>query len=116
MKKIFSEVMEYNHDWLVIATEKDIYLKDGYLHYEYQDPNCTMETYITIKDKINIYEFSHKCKEYIKTLVNDVGSGYDKSINQYWCICNKGDIQYYSDYSECEAIEKMIKHLLKESK
>lgn len=60
-KELLSEVLGYKEeDYVIVATEKDIFLDKNYLHYEYQDPYCTLETYTTIKDKINIYELAHK--------------------------------------------------------
>ncbi len=121
-KELLSEVLGYkDDDYEILAGEKPIYIKGNRLHYEYQDPYCSFETYITIKNSINIYELAFKCKEWlyyqIKERINsyyapvicgqyniDIKSGHSPQVSvQYNNILNK-DIKgdYYCRVSESD--------------
>ena len=77
-KELLSEVLGYTEDdYEILAGEKPIYIKDNYLYYEYQDPYCSVETYITIKNSINIYELAFKYKEWV------LSKGYYFSIYSF---------------------------------
>ena len=60
---------------------------------------------------INIYELAHKCKEWAIKYIANIGSGYDKDKEFYWCICNNGEFQFYAD-TELQAIFKACEWLL----
>jgi len=112
-KELLSEVLEYkDKDYVIVATEKDIFLDKNYLHFEYQDPYCTPETYITIKDKINIYELAHKCKEWAISKGYILQSGYQNCI----CINFTDNLSKnkFSAHTEIEAIFKACEWVLKE--
>lgn len=124
-KELLSEVLGYtDEDYVIVATEKDIFLDKNYLHYEYQDPYCTPETYITIKDKINIYELAHKCKEYAlnKGYYLRAEQGVNYKDNLQWAAFLNTDMDDGADYvdywnnTEPEAIFKACEWILKEIK
>lgn len=58
--------------------------------------------------------FFFMCKNYISKYVSNVGSGYDKDTNRYWCICNNGDYQEYSN-SEQQAVFNMCEQVLSQN-
>lgn len=60
---------------------------------------------------INIYELAHKCKEWAIKYIANIGSGYDKDKEFYWCICNNGEFQFYAD-TELQAIFKACQWIL----
>lgn len=62
---------------------------------------------------LNIYELAHMCKEWANKYVTNIGSGYDKDKEIYWCICNNGEFQFYEN-TELEAVIKACEWILKQ--
>lgn len=64
---------------------------------------------------MSIYEFAFKCKEWACKYVSNIGSGYDKYKDTYWCICNNGEFQFYAE-TELEAIINSCEWILNQQK
>ena len=70
--------------------------------------------YIDLGQNINIYEFSFKCKEWLKNKVSNLCSGFDNGHRSFCHIENLNTEDRFYEDSEVEAIIKACEWILSE--
>ena len=104
-KELLSEVLNY---------EVDVFLGINKNEIDYTCCRDENEGYIDIS--INLYEFAFKCKEWLKSKVSNLCSGFDNGHRSFCHIENLNTEDRFYEDSEIEAIIKACEWILSEVK